>query len=117
MTIVVGAVLISSVSLVSSANTRLSQRTRDLSLMNAYTTSKVESLRSAGYLNLANGITTITSELPSELKGANGTLTISDHPTVAGLKQAGISITYNDQGTNRTYSYTSYVGELGVGQY
>jgi prepilin-type N-terminal cleavage/methylation domain-containing protein len=97
-------------------NSRLAQRTRDLATTNSFVENKIEALRSAGYLSLSDGATDITSELPSELRSPRtASQTISSVST--SVKQIAISLTYNDVGTQRTYNYKTYVGELGVGQY
>src|SRR5690242_15472751 len=91
------------------------EQLKDLTLANSYAESKIESLRNLGYNSLAVGTTTVTSELPSDLQPPrSGTLQISNPQS--GLKQIDLTITYNDQGATRTYSYTTYIGELGVGQ-
>ncbi len=112
----VGTVLAGAVALFLNLHVHLAQRGRDVAATNSYVENKVESLRSAGYLSLSNGTTNVTSELPTELKPPrSGSVTISDEST--SVKKVDISVTYNDQGTPRTYTYTTYVGELGVGQY
>lgn len=97
-------------------NAKLSHRARDVAAANSYVENKIESLRSTGFLGLNDGTTDLTSELPSELKSPrSGTLVITSQ--TGAIKRAVVSISYNDQGASRTYSYTTYVGELGVGQY
>lgn len=114
--IVVGGIMFTSLHSMYTSQTYLSQRGRDLVLANAYVEGKVEALRSAGYLSLTNGTFTITSELPAELNSPRtGTLVVSSFST--SIKQLDISLTYNEQGTSRTYSYRTFIGELGVGQY
>lgn len=116
VTILVGAIFAISVTTIVSANAHLVQKSRDLVSVNSYVESKVEELRSIGYVGINTGTTNITSELPSDLKPPrSGTLTITS-PAV-GLKKVAIAITYNDQGVQRTYQYSTYLGELGVGQY
>jgi prepilin-type N-terminal cleavage/methylation domain-containing protein len=112
----VGAVLIGSAILVLTSGSRLGQKHRDLVVANAFVEQKAEALRSAGFLSLTDGTTTITDELPTELNSPrSGSLLISTPSS--GLKKIDITITYNEQGTSRTYAYTTYIGELGVGQY
>ena len=112
----VGIIIMGSAFLILVSQLHLSQRGRDLVLMNSYVENKIESLRSKGYSGINNGTANISDELPSELAlPATGTLEITAPST--GLKKIDIDINYNDQGTNRVYSYTTYVGELGVGQY
>src|SRR3990167_3685831 len=120
VTMVVGAIFIASAILLYSSGQRLSQRHRDIVSANAFIEKEIEALRSAGYLSLVDGTTDITSELPSELQSPrSGSLQIAPASVGAttGLKKVDITLTYNDQGTSRTYTYTTYVGELGVGQY
>lgn len=114
--IVVGAIIVGSAATIVVSHIHLSQRGRDLVVLNSYVENKIESVRSAGFSTLSNGSTSLSSELPPELSPPrSGTVTISDQST--GIKRVDISITYNDRGQSRTYSYVTYVGELGVGQY
>jgi type II secretory pathway pseudopilin PulG len=114
--IVVGSIIVGGVSLIVGSQVHLSQRGRDLVIANAYAEQKIESLRSAGYLGLTDGTTDVSGELPTELNNPrNGSLVISS-PS-AGIKKVDLTINYNDQGSSRTYLYTTFVGELGVGQY
>ena len=116
VTIVVGAILVTSISLVVSNQSFLAQRGRDVTIANSYAENKVEEIRSVGYLGLTDGTSNITSELPSELGNPkSATLVISTVTT--GIKKAVLTITYNEQGASRTSSYTTLIGELGVGQY
>lgn len=113
---VVGTIVVASASLIIISQVHLSQRGRDLIILNAYVENKIESLRSIGYLGLSDGTTDIAGELPAELNAPrSGTLQIS--PQSTGLKKIDVSISYNDQGANRIYSYSTFLGELGVGQY
>lgn len=116
VTLAASGILIGAVSVVVNAQTSLAQRGRDLVIANAYAEGEFESLRSQGYLALTDGTTNITSDLPSELNAPrSGSLTISSQ--TPSVKRVVLSMTYNDQGDPRTYTYTTYVGELGVGQY
>lgn len=113
--IIVGAILLTSAGVLINSQAYISQRNRDLVLANAFAEGKIESLRSAGFLGLNDGTTDITTDLPAELNAPrNGSLQISPHTSA--IKKAVLTITYNDQGADRTYSYTTYIGELGVGQ-
>jgi hypothetical protein len=115
LAVIVGAVLILGLHNIVTSHIYLSQRGRDLIIANAYAEQKIEALRSAGYLTLTNGTSNITAELPSELKAPrSASLTISDQTTA--IKKVYLSVTYNEQGTPRTQTYTTYIGELGVGQ-
>ncbi len=113
---IVGAILAGSTTLIIVDQARLSQLGRDVALANSYAETKIEGLRSKGFNGIASGTTNVSNELPEELKlPREGTLVISD--ASSGIKQIDLEITYNDQGTQRTYNYRTYVGELGVGQY
>jgi type II secretory pathway pseudopilin PulG len=113
--IVVSAVVIGSLSQVVTSNLHLSQRGRFLNLTNAYVEAKVESLRNNGYNSLPTGTTSLSSEMPSDLPSSkSGSMTVTIPQT--GLKKVDITVSYKDQGKPYTYNYTTYVGELGVGQ-
>ncbi len=105
-------VLGSLVSMLSGVN----DRARDMAIIHALAENKVESLRSAGFGNLAVGTVTFTSELPSTIATPRSAQYVVTSPSVA-LKQVQITISYNDHGQTRTLNYRTYVGELGVGQY
>jgi prepilin-type N-terminal cleavage/methylation domain-containing protein len=116
VTLVVGATFVLAINTVFTTQVYISQRGRDLVLANAYAEGKFEALRSQGFLGLSDGTTSVTSELPIELNSPrSGSLQISTLNSAT--KKAVLTITYNEQGKTRTYSYTSYIGELGVGQY
>lgn len=113
--IIVGGIILTGAQVLVISHSHLSQRTRDVVVANAYAEKKIESLRSAGFLSLSDGAIDIAGDLPTELKNPRaGTLTISTQ--TAAIKRVALSITYNDQGTARNYQYTTYIGELGVGQ-
>jgi len=113
--IAVGGIMVGSLNQVVNGYLHLSQRGRYLNLANAYVEAKTEALRNAGYNGLSNGSTNLKAELPSQLPPSrNATLTVADQST--GLKKLDITISYNDQGQLNTYNYTTYIGELGVGQ-
>lgn len=114
--IAISSIIVSGASLIIGSQIHLSQRGRDLVLSNAFAEKKVESLRSVGFLGLSNGTTDITAELPTELNTPrSSSLVISSYSSAT--KKVVLTLTYNDQGTARTYTYTTFVGELGVGQY
>jgi prepilin-type N-terminal cleavage/methylation domain-containing protein len=116
VTILVGAIFAISTTTLVTTNAHLAQRSRDLVAVNSYVEGKAEELRSAGFAALPVGTSNVTSELPDDLNSSkNATVVITNQAT--GLKKAVIDVTFNDQGTQRNYSYTTYIGELGVGQY
>lgn len=114
--LVVGGIMFVSLNAMYTSQTYLAQRSRDVVLANAFVESKVESLRSKGFLSLNNGTTDITNELPDELSSSrSGSLVISSYSD--GIKSIEITVTYNEQGSSRSYYYKTFIGELGVGQY
>lgn len=115
MAIAVGAIVTASLSQVVTSYVHVAQRGRYLNLANSYAEAKAEALRNAGYNSLSPGTSNISSELPSQLPPSRSASMIISSPS-AGLKEVDISISYNDQGQGNTYSYTTYIGELGVGQ-
>src|SRR3990167_1627946 len=113
--IVVGGILLTSMSTIISNYLHLNPMVRALVLANSYVEAKVEALRNVGFNTLADGTTDISAELPANLNAPRtGNLEISSPSS--GLKKIEISLSYNDQGTTRTYAYTTYIGELGVGK-
>lgn len=113
--IVVGVTFMLTTTLIIQNYIHLGQRGRNLTLANAFSEAKIEALRNAGFNSLSTGTTDLTSELPAQLSPPkSSSMTISEPQ--AGLKQVSISVTYSDNGINRTYTYETYVGELGVGQ-
>lgn len=115
VSIAVGAIVVASMNILVTSYLHVSQRGRYLSLENSYVEGKVEALRNSGYNGLNLGTTSLTSELPSQLPPSRtGSMQVTN-PS-GGIKQVDITISYSDQGTTKTYSYTTYLGELGVGQ-
>ena len=115
VSIVVGAVVIASMNQVVNSYIHVGQRGRYLNLANSYIEGKAEALRNIGYNGLSTGTTSLTSELSSQLPPSrSATMTVSTPQT--GLKQIDLTISYKDQGQTVSYSYTTYIGELGVGQ-
>lgn len=116
ITLLVGAVLIISLNTIVVSHGYLSQSSRDVIVANAFAEQKIEALRSQGYLGLPVGTTDITSELPTELvRPRSSSLVVSTH--TAAIKKIHMTITYNQQGAARTHTYTTLIGELGVGQF
>lgn len=113
--IAVAGIMIGSLSTVVTTYVHTAQRGRYLNIANAYVEAKVESLRNTGYNGITVGTTSLTSDLPTQLPPNRTASMIITSPS-AGIKQADITISYNDQGKSSSYSYTTYIGELGVGQ-
>jgi Tfp pilus assembly protein PilV len=104
--------LVSMITILGSIN----DRARDMSLIHALAENKVEGLRSINFTGLTNGTTDFTTELPATIATPRSAIyTISS--TSASLKQVDVSISYNDHAQTRNLTYTTYIGELGVGQY
>lgn len=116
VTLFAAVIMISAVSVAVNAHSALAQRHRDTVIANAYANSKIEALRSTGFLGLTDGTTDITSELPEELKAPrSASLVVGTYST--SIKEIDLLITYNERGVSRTHTYTTLIGELGVGQY
>jgi prepilin-type N-terminal cleavage/methylation domain-containing protein len=113
--IVVAAVVIASLNQLVNSYVHTGQRGRWLNLANSYVEGKVEALRNIGYNSVSTGTTNLTSELPSALPPSrSASMTVTSPQT--GIKQVDITVSYKDQGQTRTYAYSTYMGELGVGQ-
>lgn len=94
----------------------LNDRARDTAIVNALAENKVESLRSANFVAITTGSHDFSNELPATIsKPRTATYVVST--VTPALKEINVSVTYNDHGTNKTLSYRTYIGELGVGQY
>lgn len=115
LSITVGVLFITSLTQIVNNYVSLGQKSRNVVLANSYVEGKIESLRNIGYNGLNIGTTDLSGELPVQLptpRSASMTLTSLS----GGLKQADISVSYNDKGKTQTYSYTAYIGELSVVQ-
>lgn len=115
VSIAVAAIVIASLNQLVSGYLHVSQRGRYISLANEYVESKVESLRNQGYNSLNAGTYSLTSELPSTLPPSRAASMTVGAPS-GGIKQVDITVSYNDNGISNSYAYTTYIGELGVGQ-
>jgi prepilin-type N-terminal cleavage/methylation domain-containing protein len=100
--------------------TQLNTTARTTASINAFVENKVETIRSAGYTatpvvsnqSITSELNTAAASIPSPKSAVYTVSQLS--PSV---KQINISVTYNNKGTAKTVSYTTYLGELGVGQY
>ncbi len=115
VSIAVAGVVIGSFSQVVTTYVHLAQRGRYLNLANAYVEAKIESLRNTGFNGLAAGTTNLTAELSTQLPPSRSASVTIGNPS-GGLKQVDIAVSYKDQGKTEAYAYTTYIGELGVGQ-
>jgi len=114
VTIAVAAVVTTSLNAVVTNFIHTGQSGRYLNLANSWVEAKVEALRNQGYAAISTGTTSLTSSLPSQLP-PKSTASMTVSAPSAGLEQVDITVNYYDQG-NKSYSYTTYIGELGVGQ-
>jgi len=114
VTVIVGGLLIVATNSAVNSYVSLGQHSKYLILANSFVDGEVESLRNQGYNSINIGASNISSQLPGGLLSPkSATLTVTS-PS-AGIKQLDISVSYTDGGT-KTYAYTTYIGELGVGQ-
>jgi prepilin-type N-terminal cleavage/methylation domain-containing protein len=115
VTIAVAAVVTLSLNQIVNNYVHLNQRGRYLSLANSFAESKIESLRNNGFNALSLGTTNITSLLSAQLPPSrSASMTVTSPYT--GIDQVDITISYKDQGQTVSYKYSTYVGQLGVGQ-
>lgn len=115
VTIAVAGVVVIALNSIVTNYLHISGRGRFLNLANSYVEGKVESLRNLGFNSLSSGTTNLTSELPAQLpRQRSASMTVSN--ASAALKQVDITVSYFDEGKNNSYSYTTYIGEIGVGQ-
>jgi len=115
VSIAVAGIVTASLNQVVTTYLHVSQRGRYLNLANAYVEAKVEALRNTGYSGISTGTTSLTSELTSQLPRSRSASMTVTAPS-GGIKQIDITVSYKDQGQSQSYSYTTYIGELGVGQ-
>lgn len=115
VTIAAGAIIIASLSSLTTNYLHLGQRGRFLSIANSFVESKFEELRNTGYNGIPLGTTSLTGSLSTQLPPSrSATMTVTS--PYLGIKQVDITISYSDQGLSNSYGYTTYIGELGVGQ-
>jgi prepilin-type N-terminal cleavage/methylation domain-containing protein len=113
--IAVGAILVTGLSNIVTTYVHISKRGQNLNLTNAFAEAKVEQLRNSGYNGLNVGTTSLTTQLPSKLPPSRTGSMVVTLPE-SGLKLVKITVQYKEQGKTASHSYSSYVGELGVGQ-
>lgn len=116
ITIVLFAILVPSIASFLNFLTDLNARSRNLATVNAMTENKVESLRSKGFVAVPLGTVDFSSELPPALAKPRAASYVVSAVNPS-LKQVDVSISYTDHGQPESYTYRTYLGELGVGQY
>jgi type II secretory pathway pseudopilin PulG len=108
-------IIIPTIILAMNAVSMLNENSKDLAIANIYAENKIEEFRSLGYNSLATGTTSVTAELPSALgKDRSGSYTVTT--PVTGQKNISLTITIENRGRTKTLTYTTIIGELGVGQ-
>ena len=112
--IAVGAIVMVTLTNVVKNYLALSQRGRYLNTANAYVEAKAESLRNKGYNAINTGSSSLAGDMPASLPKKSGTMTVTD--IGGGLKKVDITVSYTDSEGSHSYSYTTYLGEIGVGQ-
>lgn len=115
--VVAGIFIIGMSSAVSNLNTA-NTRAENLSVANAFAESKVEELRNAKFVALPPNGTAVdfTDELPQRLpEPRSASYLVTD--LSAATKQINVTLEYNDFGSSRELTYSTVIGELGVGQY
>jgi len=116
VTIVVSGLFIYASTLALQRLAYINEQAEDLTIANATAQNVVERIRSAGYLTLNDGTTNITSQLPDDLLAPrNASYTVSTESP--GLKKVDVDVAFTIQGKLQQHSYSSFVGEVGVGQY
>ena len=115
VSIALAAVLTMSLNQVVTSYIHTASRGRHLNLANSYAEAKVEALRNKGYNSLALGTTSLNSELPDQMPPSRSASMTITSPS-DGLKQVSLTVSYQSNGQNNSYVYTTYIGELGVGQ-
>ena len=112
---VVAAIVVGSLSQVVTSYVHVSSRGRYLNLANSYVEAKIEALRNDGFNALSTGTTSLTGELSTQLPPSRSASMVVTIP-ITGIKQVDITVSYKDNGQTNSYGYTTYLGELGVGQ-
>lgn len=106
-----------SIGLVINSTGSLNDQSKDFTLANGIAEEKVEALRSADFIGLPVGGTVVDfeSELPASLKPPRvAEYTVTD--INVSLKQIDVLIEYQVGTRTQSLNYSSFIGELGVGQ-
>jgi type II secretory pathway pseudopilin PulG len=115
VTVVVAGFIIPAVAVALTNLAVTNKLARDQALANMLIQNKVETLRSSGYNSLTSGTTSFVAELPNTLGSPkSASYTVSTPAT--GIKQVDLSISFTEYKSARSFSYRTYISELGVGQ-
>jgi prepilin-type N-terminal cleavage/methylation domain-containing protein len=123
VTIAVIGILLPVVIMFLNAINSMNGKANTLSAVNAYAENRVEAFRSAGFQSVpttAGPVTFSGAEgLPEGIPKPNSAtyeVTLPD-PANPSVKKVVISVSFRSFDTTETRKYTTYIGELGVGQY
>jgi type II secretory pathway pseudopilin PulG len=94
---------------------QLNDRAADLTFANAIAENKIESIRSAGFNSLTDGVFDFTSELTPTFTSPRDANYVVSTPE-NGIKEITVNIEYTQQGILRQLQYKSLISELGVAQ-
>ena len=115
--LVVLPIFLYSIGLVINSTASLNDQGKDITLASGIAEKKVEALRSADFVSLPDDGTVVDfeDELPASFTGPRvATYTITD--INSSLKQIDVLIEYKVGTRTETIDYTTYIGELGIGQ-
>lgn len=94
---------------------RLNDRAADLTRANMIAERKIESLRSAGFNTMTDGVTDFTTELdPSFTEPRQAEYTITTPSP--GVKEIEVDIEYTANGSLENLTFRSIITELGIAQ-
>lgn len=111
LSIVVGGLFLLSLTQITNNYIIIGGKSRNVVLANSYAEGKLETLRNIGFSGLSNGTTNVGAELPSQLSGPKSASLVISAP-LPNLKKADLTVSYSDRGTNRTATYSAYIGEI-----
>jgi type II secretory pathway pseudopilin PulG len=94
---------------------QLNDRAADLTFANALAEKKIESIRSAGFNSLTDGVYDFTGELTPTFTSPRDANYVVSTPE-NGIKEITVNIEYTQQGVLRQLEYKSLISELGVAQ-
>jgi prepilin-type N-terminal cleavage/methylation domain-containing protein len=115
ITIILAGIIIPAVAIALTNLSVTNKLARDQALASILVQNKTEVLRSAGYNAVALGTTNFTSELPATIGGPKSASYSVSSPTT-GIKQIDVSVSFTEYHSSQSYSYRTYISELGVGQ-
>ena len=123
VTIAVIGILLPVVIMFLNAINSMNGKANTLSAVNAYVENRIEGFRSAGFQSVPvtagpvafTGADALPEGIPKP-NSATYEVTLPD-PANPSVKEVVISVTFRSFDSSETRRYTTYIGELGVGQY